>query len=833
VDGVSFKLLKFGLDKFDNFSTYACKKVVSSLPEFDASDVIDYLNPSGDRRELVEKLVKSLLTHETSLAFVQDVIVPFFKWLSCNDLDRGTLRHTRDKVILVAADAHGILELLATHIINLKLVDMQPIGWFINALLECDTRKYRNNESVRQVADGLLAKGNPTNGSDAAQVHAFGSRIKNIIDDKPTPKRLEPKASASAAELQAAERPSFSRVTSPGDIRGRTLGWRHKNDCEEYQDIIIVPTAEEVDCREISFLPTPNDDWPMLDRQFRLMREDMVATLKEKIADLSKPLTKGQRRRGVAYSPATLEGITFDEKNHYWSFKAKFTLPDNHSAHPNKMKSKKERTKYWEDGRGRKVFGRNTIVMLCNANNLGKPILIGEVESRDTADLAHVEPSIGIRFSEETLAKALQIWVSSEHTGPFALVPVNIPLFMYQPVLYRLQRMPLVPFREELDDQYSREAEEDPVRSEFADAFAAIVDKLDKGISPKVQGLAGSLDEGQLQGARMALTQRVALIQGPPGTGKTYIGTYIASIFAKPHIYGVNHQRLKILCVTYTNHAVDDFCEGLMKCGITNMVRLGSRSSNPNVASFTLFNRSKSTPRAVNMDFNRRFAVCKQELENLKSSIIYTQDLIKESIRLNKDKRWSSFHDYLAEVLGNEIVEELTIADGTGDSDEEGQFQVAGKKGKKVSWDFLWKAWVSGQSKPHVRSKLSKPRKSSCWAIPPEERLEMVMKWDADITINLMNDLGRLLKQSDIARSDLENLKREKDFAVVEEADIILCTTTAAAKNEELLKAAKCDVVLVEEAGEILETHVLASIYGSAKALIMIGDHLQLRPKVR
>ncbi|KAF8958975.1 P-loop containing nucleoside triphosphate hydrolase protein [Flammula alnicola] len=40
------------------------------------------------------------------------------------------------------------------------------------------------------------------------------------------------------------------------------------------------------------------------------------------------------------------------------------------------------------------------------------------------------------------------------------------------------------------------------------------------------------------------------------------------------------------------------------------------------------------------------------------------------------------------------------------------------------------------------------------------------------------------------------------------------------------------DVVLVEEAGEILESHVITALGHAAKQLILIGDHKQLRPKV-
>lgn len=48
----------------------------------------------------------------------------------------------------------------------------------------------------------------------------------------------------------------------------------------------------------------------------------------------------------------------------------------------------------------------------------------------------------------------------------------------------------------------------------------------------------------------------------------------------------------------------------------------------------------------------------------------------------------------------------------------------------------------------------------------------------------------------------------------------------------ELLQNASPDIILVEEAGEILESHVLTAMTPATKQLILIGDHQQLRPKV-
>jgi superfamily I DNA and/or RNA helicase len=49
---------------------------------------------------------------------------------------------------------------------------------------------------------------------------------------------------------------------------------------------------------------------------------------------------------------------------------------------------------------------------------------------------------------------------------------------------------------------------------------------------------------------------------------------------------------------------------------------------------------------------------------------------------------------------------------------------------------------------------------------------------------------------------------------------------------EDICQAAP-GIVLLEEAGEILESHVLAAMTQGTKQLILIGDHRQLRPKVK
>ncbi|CAM9987829.1 unnamed protein product, partial [Discosporangium mesarthrocarpum] len=58
-------------------------------------------------------------------------------------------------------------------------------------------------------------------------------------------------------------------------------GGRHDNDHADFRSIRILPSHEELTCSTQPFLPTPRDEWPHLDRQFRLLRHDMVASIKD------------------------------------------------------------------------------------------------------------------------------------------------------------------------------------------------------------------------------------------------------------------------------------------------------------------------------------------------------------------------------------------------------------------------------------------------------------------------------------------------------------------------------------------------------------------------
>ena len=74
---------------------------------------------------------------------------------------------------------------------------------------------------------------------------------------------------------------------------------------------------------------------------------------------------------------------------------------------------------------------------------------------------------------------------------------------------------------------------------------------------------------------------------------------------------------------------------------------------------------------------------------------------------------------------------------------------------------------------------------------------------------------GRLKEEVEIfdrLSKEKHAIIREKDISILKDARIIGATTSGAAQYREILSAKSAGVVMVEEAGEVLESHVLASL---------------------
>jgi superfamily I DNA and/or RNA helicase len=77
-------------------------------------------------------------------------------------------------------------------------------------------------------------------------------------------------------------------------------------------------------------------------------------------------------------------------------------------------------------------------------------------------------------------------------------------------------------------------------------------------------------------------------------------------------------------------------------------------------------------------------------------------------------------------------------------------------------------------------------------------------------------------------------IKKEIEATVaaplIRKQHIIAMTTTGRAKYSEMLAKVNFPIVIVEEAAEVFEAHILTALSGKTEHVILIGDHEQLRP---
>ena len=98
-------------------------------------------------------------------------------------------------------------------------------------------------------------------------------------------------------------------------------------------------------------------------------------------------------------------------------------------------------------------------------------------------------------------------------------------------------------------------------------------------------------------------------------------------------------------------------------------------------------------------------------------------------------------------------------------------------------------------------------------------------KHNLEILLNELQNFTKILEE----KQEIDDISSRRALS---SAKIVGITTSSCAKYQSLLKSLKPKVVICEEAGEVLESHILASINADTLQLMLIGDHLQLRPKI-
>ncbi|XP_062603582.1 NFX1-type zinc finger-containing protein 1-like [Saccostrea cucullata] len=116
------------------------------------------------------------------------------------------------------------------------------------------------------------------------------------------------------------------------------------------------------------------------------------------------------------------------------------------------------------------------------------------------------------------------------------------------------------------------------------------------------------------------------------------------------------------------------------------------------------------------------------------------------------------------------------------------------------------------------------------WRLSLSERWKLYRFWIHGLTIKFQNQRANLISHFSRKSQDDHQERFRRDLSILTSCQMIGMTTTGAASNMELLREIRPRIVVVEEAAQVHEQHILGCLTKDLQHLILIGDHQQLRP---
>jgi hypothetical protein len=628
-------------------------------------------------------------------------------------------------------------------------------------------------------------------------------------------------------------------------------GPRHDNDHEDIRSISILPTLQEIQSARNEYLPFADPEtWHikglggLVDRHFRLLREDTVGQLRdaakfelERLQNPYDPHTNDRKRIGArifVYHNVAVQDRAFT-KSSGPEFALGFDQPQN-LVH----KSAAARHEWW---RNSKRFEYEALICLLSTAGLvvfltvsREPLYKGkqEHEMHKWYQLTGDEQERGYVIAKPinsgdilTLTEVLY-----RHEAQISLVEFpGIILPTFEPTLQALQsiRSSLdVPFADiPSPDMFSQELNQTfhvdrPAYTKKA-GFRFNLSPITKAgqmmsfdphgsLDAVVQELESksTLDHRQADAVIRSLSRAFAQIQGPPGTGKSYTGNQLIKVLLAAR---TSADLGPILCVCYTNHALDQQQERLLDEGVGNIVRIGGKSKSERLANVNLRELAKQLD-LTKTERHDRWSHQKK-VENETKAIC---DILRSLDRLGSQEGVAAFLlDFYPEIHAQFFR----------DTDEDGFITVDHHR------DAIFERWLRSAPAHLVQTRpLEVLRDVHINATSIGERWLLWGAWLAEMRDDLEDRLRDTLETYETEKKKLATIRSEIDLRVLRQANIIAVTTSGLARNLEVLRRLNLKVLICEEAGEVLESHLLTALLPSVEHAILIGDHEQLRPQV-
>lgn len=272
----------------------------------------------------------------------------------------------------------------------------------------------------------------------------------------------------------------------------------------------------------------------------------------------------------------------------------------------------------------------------------------------------------------------------------------------------------------------------------------------------------------------------------------------------------------------YTNHALDQFLEHLINTGIQNLIRVGGQSNSEILESHNLRSITQAAQKTKHENWQVATAYERQTKVEERSEQVLRQVHMKRVGWTYLEKHilqhYPRIHRQFKPVDDEFTVVgrcpfDIWVGDGAFDDPAASQSsQIASATLDSTS--LIEKAEIDVKSLSYA------------------ERRVLKEIWTREKQRNRMEKFFDIIKEAEDAQRVLTNVHGEVDRRVLEGADVIGLTTSGLAKNISTLRHVKCDIIICEESGEVMEPHIISALLPSVQHFIQIGDHQQLRPSI-
>ncbi|RGB37021.1 hypothetical protein C1646_652342, partial [Rhizophagus diaphanus] len=686
------------------------------------------------------------------------------------------------------------------------------------------------------------------------------SRKGLILEQNLKANNLKVKSDKSSYYRELARKVDAERTYDPpGELS--KYGRRHDNDFVEISEMSIIPTNEEILCERPPFLPSfrypfhflSDGAARLLDTQFRLLREDLLNPIRNELKKIQEKsggrfsYNNGVNENGdlQVYTNVQFANISCDRRKGF-ACTIRFTPPKSSA------KDARGRKDYWEKSK-RLLTGSLVTIILPNPNpkrvNSNTTIsnsdlyslYFGVVVSRDEKALSKDEnfAEIDVNFIDSSIYPIALSEISSfkriSTEKRFMVESTGVYLEAYYHILKTLQTTDpsSLPFEKYLapnleDKGNMRRSIDVKVENPMYTRAPGFQFDLSILCKNKHKLRLNVADESSYDRAirkivkyTMALvsslTREIALVEGPPGTGKTVVGVQIMKVLLAEENRHTNIGPILTIC--FTNHALDQFLEHLLDENITNIVRLGSRSKSEKIKEFSLEEVCRNRARTKKESYLlyqlfREIEDVEKDTEKMKSTL-FNRWMKWSDIREYLMVEERGFYDKFAMVYENDLPNHMAIRDD----------------GSLV--DYFTIQWIKNYKEPKTNRPLNVLLYDhSVWKMSMVERQKLHDHWRTQIYKEIVEKFSELQKRHEEIRQEINGIYDEGRRQVLLSSDVIGMTTNGAAKFQNLIRSIGPKIIICEEAGEVLEAHILSALTPSTQHLILIGDHNQLRPHI-